>query len=337
MYFIAFVMIGSFQALPTRTLQRQNLPITGDGYLESCTDMLLVGNHLYIAENRISRLQKLELGEDSARFVRVLATKGDGPGELHLPMELFETSDGGVGLRDNRGYVSFDREDRFSRRTVLGPGRIGCASIGDEVYHMWFRSDSEDLIHVFDREGSRVRSFFPKYLAETGVKDRYHRAEAYFYSGKLLDDGRLLYYVAGTQGKLVAMKPNGEIVRERSILGDFGPLGTLVREGFERYRDDPSLMNNPKGYTPYYLFRDAYLAGGKIYLGQWLTYSELPQSDRRAVHVYDIDTLEPIERIAFPSRRGEWVMSFVVDEQGNIVLAMNTLEDDDYQLVRLVP
>jgi hypothetical protein len=326
-----------FQEPSTRMLQRQNVPVTGDGYLERCTDMLLVGRNLYIVENRISRLQRLELGEESARFASVLATKGDGPGEIGLPIELFEIEDGGIGLRDNRGFIFFDRDDQLMGRINHTTTWISATSIEDRIYHLSFRTESEHLIEVLDAEGTRVTSIYPKFLGDTGVEDPYHRSESYFYSGKLLDDGKHLYYASDTQGKLVAIAPDGTIRRERSLFGDFGPLGKLVTEWVDRYWQDSSLMKSPQGYIPYGLFNDAYLANGKIYLLRWSNYPELEASTRKDIHVYDADTLEPIERLFFQMARGEWMMSFVVDEDGQILMAMDTLDDEDYQLVRLVP
>ncbi|MYE34576.1 MAG: 6-bladed beta-propeller [Gemmatimonadales bacterium] len=61
--------------------------------------------------------------DPAGAFVRTIANKGEGPGELRFPASLIVFGDGRIGVRDmgNRGIALFDREGEFLEDVGIDP------------------------------------------------------------------------------------------------------------------------------------------------------------------------------------------------------------------------
>ncbi len=338
MYMVLCLVLIAYQDVTGDEYQRRNVPIIGDQdfYLERSTDMLIIGESLFISENQAHRVQKMALGT-SLRHLGVVATKGEGPGEVWLPVTLARWRETGFAVKDNRGISFFDETGKYEDRFRVYTPRLGLTTLHGKIYYLTSRVDSEDLIDIYQPDGSLEGSMLPKFLELVGDDDMLAQVESYFYRGTLLSDGDHIYYLNATVGDLFAINSKGEVVNQRNITKDMGLSGMFVKEKVQEYLKDPGMLLSNDGYLAYFLYRDAYLANGKIYVLRWAD-GEI-KSTRKDIVVLDGVSLKMVELIHFRMEPGEFLWSFAVQDDGTarrIFLSMETNQDADYQIVELV-
>jgi len=309
-----------------------------DFYLERSSDMIVIGKKLYICENQAHRVQVLELG-DPIRHLGTVADKGEGPGEVWLPFALAEGPDGGLVVRDNRGFSTFDSEDRFQDRFRVYTPHLDFVCTKDSLFYLTVRPNHTDLIDIYDWDGTVKGSLLEKFLKLEGNENDLLRFERYFYAGYLLSDEYHLYYINSVLGSIAKMDHTGVLDSERDIVEDLGPYGKAMQDKVEKYFDDPTALLAENGYIRYTQIQGSYLMGGDLYLLRWRDARPEYSSSTREILVYDSNDLSLKERVQFDIQPGEFVWAFAVyEDQGerHILLTMSTKDSDDFQLVELV-
>jgi len=340
MTFVLLFLLASEADVARLFFERKPVKLVGgeDFYLEISTDMLCIDNRLYIVENRAHRIQIFQMG-DQITHAGTLAEKGEGPGEVWLPFSLAEWKNMGVVVKDNRGLSLFDATGNFIKRFRTYTPPLGLSTLGNEIFYMTPRTETDDLIDVYQTDGTRARSLFPRYLGLDGDDESLLQHTRYFYIGSLLSDEHHLYYLNATQGDFYKFEPGGEVLRERDIVEEIGPTAGFVQERVAEYMKDPKKHLVPEGFIVHRLFQDAYLTNGRIYVLRWGSSDPDYVSDINDILVYDTSDLRLVDHLQFKKEEGERVWSFFVWDNGTrarIFLSMLTHGDDDFQLQELV-
>jgi len=120
-------------------------------------------DRLILMDNRRNRLASLRV-TDVLSEGKVIAEKGEGPGEIYLPYFMTTAPAGEIIVYDNRGLSFFDADQGFSHRfRVFTPG-LSMAASETLIFFLTIRDDQNELIDVYSYEGERMTSFFEKFL-----------------------------------------------------------------------------------------------------------------------------------------------------------------------------
>jgi len=306
---------------PSSVIDLEIVPIPikdGAHELSSARKLLIRGNVLYLLENRVHQVHKFAL-EPELTYQGLVADKGEGPGEVWLPGRIAAVPGTGLVISDNRGFSVFDSDDQFIRRFRKFTPDLSVAATEDRIYCLTIRLDQPNLIDVYDLEGTRLQSFFPKFLDVGSVSDNKRSRifkEMYMFDGPLLTDEHHLYYFSDTMGRFFKMNLEGEVVMERDVHRDFGPRGMATINENEAYLADPKLMEDPGGLRRYHFSKDASHARGRLYLVR--IHEPLPElaDGTKEIYVYraaDL-TLEKVMRFAMD--KTERLYSFAVADDG---------------------
>jgi len=314
----------------------------GNSYIGVARDLVIIDEHLYQLENRRHRLLKIRLG-DPLEIVGVIATKGDGPGELFTPSRITHVPGQGYIVLDNRGFSLFDYNDRFIRRFRKFTPLIDITSSADRLFYASLNPRNTHLIEVMDLEGNKVTTFLDQ-LFEVGTVKNTVSSQTnnllYMHGGFISSDTNHLYYINTTMLRFLKLDHRGTVLLDKDLSSSFGPKGMSNVQHNLDYIKDPGALENPNGVRDYSFFSDAYLFNGRIYL---LRTSE-PDRDRIST-VKDIIVLDPsdfsrIHTHHFTVEKGEYVHAMAVHEQqgkARILLNMETKQSIDVQIVALTP
>ena len=121
---------------------------------------------VWVGDSQVSEVE--EISADGARTKRVLRA-GEGPGELHRVYEIVPWRDGGIVIRDSRGFSFFGADKKFQRR-MTWPVRLNTRGLvatpdGDLIASGAFGHDEDHelaryAVHRFDsRRGRHVKSW----------------------------------------------------------------------------------------------------------------------------------------------------------------------------------
>ncbi|MDJ0837251.1 MAG: hypothetical protein QNK37_12090 [Acidobacteriota bacterium] len=320
-------------------LERKVLQITGEvTYLDFCRDMIFAGDRLYLIENQRHRVLQIDLSTPE-NLGKVIARKGEGPGEVWLPIELAPQTDGGFVVQDNRGFSFFGADGCFQDRFAVYTAWIAFTARDKRLFYLSAAPHSDFLIHVFQNDGEKIQSFMPKYLKVTsaaGDAGTIADHEGYFYRAVLAADGEFLYYLNSTMGRFDKYTLSGELVLSRNAAVDFGPQGMFLLEKNREYLAHPAKMEKPTGYLAYEMFQDAYLAHGKLYILRWVDFMDDFTSERKDILVFDTKTLTLERKLHFTLKTGEMARCIAVRGSRAKPEIFTTIDSgDDIHLVTL--
>jgi len=324
-------------------LERHYLELVDDSFVIGVARNLSAGNdRLILMENRDNRIADLSLYPVLGK-ARIIATEGEGPGEIYLPYFMTTSPRGEIIVYDHRGLSFFAPDSRFSHRfRIFTPG-LSMAASEDRVFFLTIRDNAPHLIDVYSFDGERLDSFGEKFLEVGSVAgNRLARInnERYIYDGRLLYGGNHLFYLNSRLARFTKHGPDGEIVLMRDAVDDFGALGRFNRDKNQAYLDDPALLEDPEGVISYQFFQDACIAGDKLYLLRVIENHPDWWTETKSIFVFDTEDLELVEVLTFHLAKGERVHSFAVPatETGRRILVNMEANDRlDIQIAELRP
>jgi len=324
-------------------LQRKKLVVHDQReYVGVARDLAIQDDTLYQLENRSHRLLALQLG-DGIETIEVLATKGDGPGDLFAPYRLISVPGKGLVVIDNRGCSLFDHDGTFRSRFRVFTPTLSIAARDDRLFHATAHDRDPFLIEVLDWEGTKTGAFLDRFIDVGATQDSVRKRTSnltYMHGGFLLSDEHALYFINTTFLKLFKLGHDGAVLVERDMSSVFGKKGKINVAKNEAYLNDPSLFDNPRGYYTYEFFSDAFLFESRIYLLRLAEPDDDLISEEKELFVLDSETLDVVAVHRLEQKAGERIHAMVVTGQKDaprILLNMETLQDVDVQIVALDP
>lgn len=295
-------------------------------------DMGISGQHLYIVNNRKSFVLSYRLG-DTVEFERQIGRFGQGPGDCHLPIEVSQWNNI-LALKDQYGFSFFTEDGRFlSKFRVFSPW-ISFVYVNDKIYYATSKPKSRYMIICFEKDGKKVAEFGEKYLDidfKKSIGKSPYYIETLLYEGKLLSDGKKIYYFSAKFGDVRVFKLDGKLIDKKNITEIFGETGrTIVANNTEMLKH--GIKERPNGTIPdYMLFKDSYLCKNKIYLidkiisGKFIS----DKTEKVDVMALDKDTLKLVKKYWLTLYPEEYIHSFaVIEKEGEPIfyITMTTAE-----------
>ncbi len=249
-------------------LKRTILSIDSEeGLFKYGADIAIIDNDLYMVENTRHRIIDYTIGDTSLTYKRSVGRKGNGPGDIYLPIGISVLKDV-IAVKDEIGISFFDKSGKYLDKFRLFSYNISFVFVNDHVYYLTSNLSSPGLIECFDKKGKLEKTFLKKFV---DIDMKHHKKapqnfiETLFYKGKLLSDGKYLYYFNSKFGKVFKFDLDGKSIFEKDITPLFGENGKLSVEKNTRAIDNGFEVVDG-GYLSFPIFQDVRIYKGKIYI-----------------------------------------------------------------------
>ena len=307
-----------------------------DRVFKRVTKIALSGNELFIVENIKSQLFKYQLKNKSLKYVKTIARRGVGPGDLNLPIHIFIDSDM-VIVKDEIGISYFKKDGSFISKFRAFTPISSFASVNNRIYILHSNPDISNLINIYDNKGKMIGGIGNKFLnidySKSKTENKF-RVDKFFYEGKVLSDEKYIYYFNAKFGHAMIFDLKGEKILEKNILPFFGKAGNVILKKNKELLDNG--MNSKDGsYFLYNLFIDMAIHRDKIYLIGIYAHNDHEDfnffKNNYVLMGINKKTLELEEKYIIHIEKNESINSFTVgDRNGNpVFLTFMTFETDD--------
>jgi hypothetical protein len=240
-----------------------------DYYFRPLVGLSISGNGLFACENFGHKILKFSI-ENGMKLVQEIGKRGQGPGDLNLPSGLSVWQDE-IAVMDELGISIFDMAGGFRERfkRLLSPGSF--AFTGDRIYVLDFNPDQKHLIKVLSRKGESLGACGGKSLDIDFSKFKGlspSMVERSVYEGRLITDGKKLYYLNKSFGDLLEYDREGRELSRADFTAFFGDPGRRIRKANYRTWIEEGLdLVQSKGMFRYFpIILDAQILDGIIYL-----------------------------------------------------------------------
>jgi hypothetical protein len=243
-----------------------------EGYYRSIPFIALHRDLFFITDNFSHRVLEYRFGGNKLEFLRALGRPGQGPGDLMRPMDISIVADI-LAVKDESGISFFDLNGVFKNKFQLLSRAETMLFTGKEVHTTTYDAAKPDLIQVYSREGEALRSFQKK-KALYPIRYEIHKGlspdqlERIVFEGLLRSDGQSVYFLSKRFGSMLRYGPDGNKTGDWELSEILGinekakaerNRQMFLEEGFDLEKNKRMIPHN-------YLFEDAHIVGGRLYL-----------------------------------------------------------------------
>lgn len=304
-------------------------------------DIIILGEEVFVVENRTHKIYKYRIKGD-LEFVRTIGQKGRGPSDLFLPMEL-SFWNGKFAVKDEDGVSFFNRKGEFIDKFRLFSPRISFVYVNNKIFLASSNPSVPDLIGVYSENGKLLNKFGKKFLDLKSENPKKFRnpffAERYFYRGKILSDGKSIYYLSSKFGRILKFNLDGNKVKDGDFIPATGNIGKRIVSENQKLLENGLKRNRDNSYSSYNLFHDAFLYNDEIYI--LIANIFVPDADngaKKADETYisqiDTKTFKPITKYLLKLNSDERIHSFAVTEKkGKLIFVTSMYTEEGTDLV----
>jgi len=196
-------------------LQLKELFLNNSTYLyKTPTGLKIKDKTLYVLDNSKSTIFTYVINQENIRFQSNIGRPGKGPGDLNYPFNIC-FSDNHIGVQDNVGISFFSYLGKFKSRFRIFGIIHDLELNGDMTYILNPDIKSQKMIHQFDKNGKKIRTFGSFFLK---FKKENKKNIFWLYEGFLENDGRTLLYFSALYGKVIRFNFDGKKIEEKSYL-----------------------------------------------------------------------------------------------------------------------
>lgn len=319
----------------TITIRKYYLPKEDDPFFKKGNDIEIIDNQILILENIRHHILIYTINNnDELEFKGFFATKGEGPGDILHPVEITIWEDK-VAIIEHNGISFFSNKGKFLNKFRIFTGYISVVYAADKIYYANTNQNNQSLIDVYSTEGKKLFQFGEN-LIDINY-DVHHKkvsrdfVNGVFYKGKLISDGKLIYYLNQIFGKIFVFDLKGKKIKEKSIVPFFDKK--FSQENLDKSKNLLEKGIKPDKYNQLRVvissfFKDVYLCNDQIYILN-SRYESFTNTNIK-IRVIDKNSLELVNTIIIKKTSDEdWISSIAVQEVSGepvIFAAMNTKE-----------
>lgn len=194
--------------------------------------------HVYYLENHLCTIYKVRF--DSFQLVKMISSRGQGPGELSIPMGLC-CKNGKLYVADvgSGGIKIFDTEGKFLKQFKIAGLSFGMGAMSkyiidvndeNEIYVRSTSPGNDTLISVYNINGQRLRGIIP---AAKGPQQKYLSNLMNNQLIFTLNNSGHIIVLFTKEGKLQKFDKKGKLLWSRNILKEL-PGKERNEESFKR-------------------------------------------------------------------------------------------------------
>jgi hypothetical protein len=316
------------------TVKKYYLPGEDTPFFKRGNDIEVIDDIIFVLENINHHILTYSINsKDELIFKGFLAEKGQGPGDLVLPMEM-SIWDDKVAVIDGTALSFFSKQGKFLNKFRFFDKRVSFVYTANKIYLANSNPGSLFLINVYSTDGEKLFQCGENLLPVKDEQDKKLRPgfmKSIFYMGKLVPDGKQVFYFNNPFGKVFVFDLDGKIIKTKDIVPYFDPgLSSEIQESYSRLQKN-GIKREKDGsirvVTPTF-FKDVYLCNDKIYILNSLRESRI--NPHIKIRVLDKNSLELLTTLLIKKNSDEErIRSIAVKEvKGNPVIfaAMQTEE-----------
>jgi hypothetical protein len=243
-----------------------------EGYYRSIPFIALYRDLFFITDNFSHRVLEYRFGGNKLEFLRAIGRPGQGPGDLMRPTDISVSGDI-LAVKDEYGISFFGLDGVFRNKFQLLSRAETMLFTGKEIYTTTYNAAKPDLFQVYSRGGEILRSFQKKkslypirYNIHKGLSP--DQLERIVFEGHLISDEQSVYFLSRRFGSVLRYDPDGNRTGNwglSDILGNNEKAKAefnrkmFLEEGYDLEKNERMIPHN-------YLFEDAHIVGGRLYL-----------------------------------------------------------------------
>ncbi|HLP48254.1 MAG TPA: hypothetical protein VK469_20090 [Candidatus Kapabacteria bacterium] len=236
-------------------------------FFKSAPSMIFHEDFLYIVENAYSKILQFRYDNNNLVFEKSIGQRGQGPGDLFLPMRI-KRDGSNIVVSDNNKISFFSEDGKFIRN--FNHFSIGVEFLvhDNKVFFLSPKPQTNSFIKVYSLIGEFIGYVGEKFLNPICSAKNCYLQEFIVYKGILLDDENYIYYFNELFGNLQKIDNSGKIILTRDISDVLGKFIIKRKEQNEDLfiKGDFNFNKNGQLRIPHYpLFQSACLRGDSIY------------------------------------------------------------------------
>jgi hypothetical protein len=316
------------------TVKKYYLPGEDDPFFKRGNDIEVLDDIIFVLENINHHILTYSINsEDELIFKGFLAEKGQGPGDLVLPVEM-SIWDDKVVVIDETALSFFSKQGEFLNKFRYFDQRISFVYTANKIYLANTNPGSQFLINVYSPDGKKLFQCGENLLPVKDKQDKKLRPgvlKSIFYMGKLVTDGKQVFYFNNAFGKVFVFDLDGKIIKTKDIVPYFDPrlssgmqetYTRLQKNGIKREKDGSIALVTPN------FFKDVYLCNDKIYILNSMRESRI--NPHIKIRVLDKNSLELLTTLLIKKNSDEeWIRSIAVKEVNKKAIIFAAMETGD--------
>jgi hypothetical protein len=283
---------------------------------KNIVDIGIVRDSLFLVDHFGNQILHYSLSPN-IHFKKSIGRKGQGPGDLYLPYQIF-CCPNKIVVKDNSSFSFFDLNGNYIEKFPCPRHINSFCHIAGKTYCLEVKSNAPHLIKVYNTKGQSINSFAPKFLDHPIKKKLKYISqdfvESCIFNGKLLCDQKHIYYIGQRYGNLLKFTLSGKKVLTATIIDHFKKTGQNIvaanNKTFAQCTFD--VPSGPKRGVPnHYLFEAAALHDNHIYLAS-TTSPQKSIPPTLTIRTFQTNSLQLISTKTFPLKPDSRLESIAV-------------------------
>lgn len=318
-------------------LKRQIYSMNEDDCIfKRAREFVIIGKELFIIENFKGRFFKYQIKNNTLSSVKIMANRGQGPGDLYLPIHICAANDMLI-IKDEIGLSYFKKDGTFVNKFRVFSPILSFAPVNDKIVLLQSIPDNPVLFNLYENNGRVIKGFGEKFLKIDYSKNKdvdKLSVFTYFYEGKVLSDKKYIYYFNSQFGQVFVFDFNGKKIMEKDISPLFGDSGKYILKKNIEYLEH-GIIKKDGSYSVYSFFRNVEIFGNEFYiLGRNRSEDEAKSLiSTFFILVLNKNTLTLEKKYLIKLEKGEAIYNFAIGDRNGapyFLTFMETTEDSEF-------
>lgn len=333
LFFINIILLNGEDIFLKRNIYSMS---DDDHIFKFANEFAISGNEMFLIENMKGRFYKYLIKNNTLKLIKIIAERGQGPGDLYLPIHICVANDM-VIIKDEIGLNYFKKDGTFVNKFRVFSPILSFAPVNDKIVLLQSILDNPILFNLYENNGRMVKGFGEKFLKIDYSKSKdvnKFSVCSYFYEGKVLSDNRYIYYFNSQFGQVLVFDFNGKKIMEKDISPLFGDSGKYILKKNNEYLKQ-GINKKDGSYYVYYFFKNIEIFGNAFYiLGIDRSKDEANLSINTAfIMVINKNTLALEKKYLIKLEKGEAIYNFAIGDRNGFpyfLVFMDTTENSEF-------
>jgi hypothetical protein len=192
-------------------------------YFKSATGMKYLEGFLYYVENAYHKVLKYKYNTDDLFFESSIGRRGQGPGDLYLPIAI-KSYKGDLVVSDNNKISFFDVNGKFIRNFNHFSVGTEILALDDKVFLLSPKPHKNSLLKIYSLRGELLGYGGQKVITPVSRARNIAMQDKVIYKGTLLTNDGHIDYVSKLFGILQRIDTSGKVIFSKDISGLFSKV-----------------------------------------------------------------------------------------------------------------
>jgi len=238
-----------------------------DYYFRPIVDLTVLDNMAYGIANLNNKAIAFKIEFPKINYAFDIGMPGQGTGDLLHPITLSIWNDE-IAIKESGFFSFFEKTGKYLSKFRIFSSHPAFTFLDNKIY--WLNPNLKDsyLFEIYGKNGERISTFGTKFPnVDIHAFKNPIRIQNQLYQGKLLSNGKSIFYFNSRFGKYYIFSLDGKTLSEGDISKHFGERGKKIKEYnnklfIERVKNQEKKTS---GYPLPLIFKDSYLYKDRLY------------------------------------------------------------------------